>query len=86
MSEFSANRDSCFVIERPLINRQGIRCRAAGHRGPPASELFVSPLRIVVSQAMEPGHAGIAKLSLVAMQLLDVIQLRRDQSHLWLTP
>jgi len=67
MSEFAADRGSRVVVERPLINRQGIRCRATGNRCPPASDFKIALLGVVVPQTVELGHSGTAKLSLVTM-------------------
>lgn len=45
----------------------------------PPGELLVSPLGVVVSQAVELPHSRLAGLSVVTVLLLDVLQMRRDQ-------
>ena len=79
MPEFAADHDSRFIVERSLFRVQLFRCRATRNRCFPAGQLFIALLGIGMPQAVELGQTHIAKPPLVAMQLLDVIELSRDQ-------
>lgn len=79
MPELVTDREPGFLVDRPLLRRQGLRRRSSPCRTIPPRQLLVTPLGVVATQAVKLSQAGLAGLSVVAVLLLDVLQMRRDQ-------
>jgi len=80
VAQLTGNHGARFQIERALVLCKGFRRWAAGDGCLPTRHLLIALLGIGMPETVKLLHPDVSQLPLVAIQLLDVVQICWDQS------